>query len=154
MSEVNKDDKNIIVEEVPEPSSSLALEIFVYIHKIYIYIYNIILLLLFIFKRFAFDYKYRYIIPEVAAAIIFLLFNIMRLRLTSIGNKTERALLLLFAVLIGFIVLFGYIYYMYIQTFVTYFDVVFSAIGLVITFFELLFSFLTMLNIKVHEKNI
>ena len=154
MSEVNKDDKNIIVEEVPEPSSSLALEIFVYIHKIYIYIYNIILLLLFIFKRFAFDYKYRYIIPEVAAAIIFLLFNIMRLRLTSIGNKTERALLLLFAVLIGFIVLFGYIYYMYIQTFVTYFDVVFSAIGLVITFFELLFSILTMFNIKVHEKNI
>ena len=154
MSEVNKDDKNIIVEEVPEPSSSLALEIFVYIHKIYIYIYNIILLLLFIFKRFAFVYKYRYIIPEVAAAIIFLLFNIMRLRLTSIGNKTERALLLSFAVLIGFIVLFGYIYYMYIQTFVTYFDVVFSAIGLVITFFELLFSILTMFNIKVHEKNI
>ena len=155
MSEMNnKEDKNIIAEEVPEPSSSIALEIFVFIHKIYIYIYNIILLLLFIFKRFAFDYGYELIIPEVAAAIVFLLINIFRLRLTSIGNKTERALLLLFAVILGVIILFGYIYYMYIQTYVTYFDVVFSTVGLAITFFELLFSILTMFNIKVHEKNI
>ena len=148
------DKKNIIVEDVPEPSSSIALEIFVFIHKIYIYIYNIALLGLFIFKRFAFDYPNKYIIPEVIAAIIFLLINIFRLRLSSIGNKIERALILLFAVILGAINFFGYIFFMWIQRYVTYFDVVFSAIGLIITFFELLFSIWTMFNIKVHEKNI
>ena len=152
---MNEDDKkNIIVEEVPEPSSSIALEIFVFIHKIYIYIYNIVLFCLFIFKRYAFDYPYQYIIPEVIAAIILLFFNIFRLRLTSIGNKTERALILLFAVLLGVVILVGYIYFMWLQIYVTYFDVIFSVIGLIITVFELLFSIWTMFNIKVHEKNI
>ena len=151
----NKNDKkNIIIEEVPEPSSSIALEIFIFIHKIYIYIYNIVNLGLFIFKRFAFSYNYKYIIPEVFFAIIFLLINIFRLRLTSIGNKTERALILLFAVLLGVIILVGYIYFMWLQIYVTYFDLIFSVIGLIITFFELLFSIWTMFNIKVHEKNI
>ena len=148
------DKKNIIVEDVPEPSSSIALEIFIFIHKIYIYIYNLILLGLFIFKRFAFDYPDKYIIPEIIAAVIFLLINIFRLRLTSIGNKTERALILLFAVILAVINIFGYIYFMCVQRYVTYFDVVFSIIGLIITFFEFLFCIWTMFNIKVHEKNI
>ena len=74
--------------------------------------------------------------------------------MTSIGNKTERALILLFAVIFGVIILFEYFYFMLIQTFVTYFDLVFSIIGLVIIFLELLFSILTMFNIKVHEKSI
>ena len=156
MSEIDNktDKKNIIVEEVPEPSSSIALEIFVFIHKIYIYIYNIVLLGLFIFKRFAFTYDYKYIIPEVFFAIIFLIINIIRLRLTSIGNKTERALILLFAVIFGVFNLFGYIYFMWIQHIVVYFDVVFGAIGMTITLLELIFSIWTMFNIKVHEKNI
>ena len=152
---MNEDDKkSIIVEEVPEPSSSISLEIFVFIHKIYIYIYNIILFCLFIFKKYAFDYPYKYIIPEVIVAIILLFINIFILRLTSIGNKTERALILLFAVLLGVIILVGYIYFMWLQIYVTYFDLIFSVIGLIITFFELLFSIWTMFNIKVHEKNI
>ncbi len=152
---MNEDDKkNIIVEEVPEPSSSIALEIFVFIHKIYMIFYNIVLFLLFIFKRFAFEYPYKRIIPDVFLAIVFLIINIFRIRLTSIGNKTERALILLFAVIFGVIILFEYFYFMLIQTFVTYFDLVFSSIGLVIIFLELLFSILTMFNIKVHEKSI
>ena len=156
MSEIDKKDenKNIIAQEVPEPSSSIALELFVYIHTIYIYIYNIVLFLLFIFKRFAFEYPYKRIIPDVVLAIFFLIINIFRIRLTSIGNKTERALILLFAVIFGVIILFEYFYFMLIQTFVTYFDLVFSIIGLVIIFLELLFSILTMFNIKVHEKSI
>ncbi len=156
MSEIDKKDenKNIIAQDVPEPSSSIALELFVYIHTIYIYIYNIVLFLLFIFKRFAFEYPYKRIIPDVFLAIVFLIINIFRIRLTSIGNKTERALILLFAVIFGVIILFEYFYFMLIQTFVTYFDLVFSSIGLVIIFLELLFSILTMFNIKVHEKSI
>ena len=156
MSEIdNKNDKkNIIVEEVPEPSSSIALEIFVFIHKIYIYIYNIVLLGLFIFKRFAFTYDDKYIIRDIFLGIFFLLVNIFRLRATSIGNKTERALILLFAVILGAINLFGYIFFLWIQYIVVYFDIVFSAIGMVITLLELIFCIWTMFNIKVHEKNI
>ena len=156
MSEIEKKDenKNIIANEVPEPSSSLALEIFVFIHKIYMIFYNIVLFLLFIFKRFAFEYPYENIIPDVALAIIFLIIDIFRIRLTSIGNKTERALILLFAVIFDVIILFEYLFFIFIQTYVTNFYLVFSIIGLVTIFFELLFSFLTMFNIKVHEKSI
>ena len=138
--------------DIPEPSSSLALELFVFIHKIYLYIYNIILLGLFMFKRYAYDYEYKKIIPEVIMAIVALIFNIFRLRLTSIGNKTERALILLGAIILGLFNIFFYIYFMWLQTYVTYFDLVFSIIGVVITFLEIFFSFWTMFNIKVHEK--
>ena len=139
--------------DIPEPSSSLALELFVFIHKIYLYIYNIILLGLFMFKRYAYDYEYKKIIPEVIMAIVALIFNIFRLRLTSIGNKTERALILLGAIILGLFNIFFYIYFMWLQTYVTYFDLVFSIIGVVITFLEIFFSFWTMFNIKVHEKS-
>ena len=127
--------------EIPEPSSSLALELLVFIHKIYLYIYNIALLGLFMFKRYAYDYEYAKIIYEVIIAIVALILNVFRLRLTSIGNKTERALILLGAIFIGLFNIVGYIYFLWLQTYVTYFDLVFSIIGLVITFFEILFSF-------------
>ena len=138
--------------EIPEPSSSLALELLVFIHKIYLYIYNIALLGLFMFKRYAYDYEYAKIIYEVIIEIVALILNVFRLRLTSIGNKTERALILLGAIFIGLFNIVGYIYFLWLQTYVTYFDLVFSIIGLVITFFEILFSFRTIFNIKVHEK--
>ena len=148
----SEDKKSIIVDEVPEPSSSITLEFFVYIHKIYAYIYTIFLVLLFIFKKHAYDYPEYTVIYEVILLLVLLLINIFRIRLTSIGNKTERALILLFAVLLGIGVLVLYIFFMIIQTFVTNFDFVFSLIGLIITAFELLFSILTMFYIKVHEK--
>ena len=142
-----------INNEIPEPSSSIALELFIFIHKIYLYIYNIVLLGLFMFKRYAFDYPYKKIIPEVIMGIIALILNIFRLRLTSIGNKTERALILLFAFVLGIINLVFYIYFMWLQEYVTYFDLVLSIIGVVITFLEIVFSLWTMFNIKVHEKS-
>lgn len=149
----SEESKNIIVEEIPEPASSIALAIFVFIHKIYIYIYNIIALLLFIFKKFAFDYKTGTCAYEVILAIIFLFCDIIRIRLTTIGNKTERALILLFAILFGVVVLFGYFYFIFIHKFATYFDVAFNSIGIVIILIEILFSLIAMFYIKVHEKN-
>ena len=124
--------------EIPEPSSSLALELFVFIHRIYLYIYNICLLGLFMFKRYAFDYPNKIIIYEVIIGILALIVNIFRLRLISVGNKTERALILLFAL---------------IQKYRTYFDVVFSSIGLILTFLEIVLCIWTIFNIKVHEKS-
>lgn len=135
--------------EIPEPSSSLALELFVFIHRIYLYIYNICLLGLFMFKRYAFDYPNKIIIYEVIIGILALIINIFRLRLISVGNKTERALILFFAFLIGIINIVGYIYFMWIQRYVTYFDLVFSTIGVVLTLLEIIFSLLTMFYIKV-----
>ena len=139
--------------EIPEPSSSLGLELIVFIHKIYLYIYNIILLGLFIFKRYAFDYPNKTIIYEVIIGIVALIVNIFRLRLISVGNKTERALILLFALILGIVNFVGYIFFAVIQKYRTYFDVVFSSIGLVLTFLEIVFCIYTMFNIKVHEKS-
>ena len=153
MKEQEKLDEKV-KNDIPEPSSSIALELFIFIHKIYLYIYNIVLLGLFMFKRYAFDYyPYTIIIPEVIIGIIALILNIFRLRLTSVGNKTERALILFFAFLIGIINIVGYIYFMWIQRYVTYFDLVFSTIGVVLTLLEIIFSLWTMFNIKVHEKS-
>ena len=139
--------------EIPEPSSSLGLELIVFIHKIYLYIYNIILLGLFMSKRYAFDYPNKTIIYEVIIGIVALIINIFRLRLISVGNKTERALILLFALILGIVNFVGYIFFAVIQKYRTYFDVVFSSIGLVLTFLEIVFCIYTMFNIKVHEKS-
>ena len=105
------------------------------------------------FKRYAFDYPYTIIIPEVIIGIVALILNIFRLRLTSVGNKTERALILFFAFIIGIINIVFYIYFMWLQRYVTYFDLVFSVIGVVLTLLEIIFSLWTMFNIKVHEKS-
>ena len=139
--------------EIPEPSSSLALELFVFIHRIYLYIYNICLLGLFMFKRYAFDYPNKIIIYEVIIGILALIVNIFRLRLISVGNKTERALILLFALILGAINFVGYIFFALIQKYRTYFDVVFSSIGLILTFLEIVLCIWTIFNIKVHEKS-
>ena len=139
--------------EIPEPSSSLGLELIVFIHKIYLYIYNIILLGLFMFKRYAFDYPNKTIIYEVIIGIVALIVNIFRLRLISVGNKTERALILLFALILGIVNFVGYIFFAVIQKYRTYFDVVFSSIGLILTFLEIVLCIWTIFNIKVHEKS-
>ena len=141
------------MNEIPEPSSSLALELFVFIHRIYLYIYNICLLGLFMFKRYAFDYPNKIIIYEVIIGILALIVNIFRLRLISVGNKTERALILLFALILGAINFVGYIFFALIQKYRTYFDVVFSSIGLILTFLEIVLCIWTIFNIKVHEKS-
>ena len=139
--------------EIPEPSSSLALELFVFIHRIYWYIYNICLLGLFMFKRYAFDYPNKIIIYEVIIGILALIINIFRLRLISVGNKTERALILLLALILGAVNFLGYIFFALIQKYRTYFDVVFSSIGLILTFLEIVLCIWTIFNIKVHEKS-
>ena len=151
MRELEKNENSNKIE-IPEPSSSIALELFIFIHKIYMIIYYIILLGLFMFKRYAFDYEYKRIIPDVIICIVALILNIFRLRISSIGNKTERSLILLIAIIMGVINFIGYIYFMWLQLYVTYFDVVFSAIGLIITFIEIFFSLWTIFNIKVNEK--
>ena len=98
------------------------------------------------FKRYAFNYPYKKIIPEVIMGIIALILNKFRLRLTSIGNKTERAFILLFAFVLGIFNMVFYIYFMWLQEYLTYFDLVLSIIGVVITFLELVFSLWTMFN--------
>ena len=105
------------------------------------------------FKRYAFDYPNKTIIYEVIIGIVALIVNIFRLRLISVGNKTERALILLFALILGIVNFVGYIFFTVIQKYRTYFDVVFSSIGLVLTFLEIVFCIYTMFNIKVHEKS-
>ena len=152
MKEQEKLDEKV-KNDIPEPSSSIALELFIFIHKIYLYIYNIVLLGLFMFKRYAFDYPYTIIIPEVIIGIVALILNIFRLRLTSVGNKTERALILLFALILGIVNFVGYIFFTVIQKYRTYFDVVFSSIGLILTFLEIVLCIWTIFNIKVHEKS-
>ena len=152
MKEQEKLDEKV-KNDIPEPSSSIALELFIFIHKIYLYIYNIVLLGLFMFKRYAFDYPYTIIIPEVIIGIIALILNIFRLRLTSVGNKTERALILLLALILGAVNFLGYIFFALIQKYRTYFDVVFSSIGLILNFLEIVLCIWTIFNIKVHEKS-
>jgi hypothetical protein len=55
-------------------------------------------------------------------------------------------------VLAGLINLLFYIYYMYIQLYVTYYDIIFNAIGLLILIIEIILSLIAMFNIKAHEK--
>ena len=153
----NKKDKrrkNKVYEDIPKPASSLGLEIMVLIHKIYLIIYNIILFLLFIFKKFVFpNYPDEDIYRDVILSIFFIFVNIIRLRLTSIGNKAEKAIILLVAVICGIVNLIGYFYFIYLQKYCTYYDLVFGVIGLVIVIIEIIFSVVAIFYIKVHEKN-
>ena len=153
----NKDDKskkNKVFEETPKPASSLGLEILVLTHKIYLVIYNVVLFMLFMFKKYAYaKYTYPQIIGEVIGAIILIFINIIRLRLTSIGNKTEKAHILLIALVFGVINLIGYIYFMYLQRYITYYDLIFSIVGLCLVAAEIVLSFVAIFSIKVHEKN-
>ena len=70
------------------------------------------------------------------------------------GNKTERALIILFGVLLGILNLIGYLYYLFWQTYSTYYDVSFNGIGLFLLVVEIVLSIIAMFSIKAHEKTL
>ena len=135
-------------------SSSLGLELFLVIDKYYSVFYYIVEFLLFIFKRFVFPYPYKRIIPEVIVMILLLIINLIRIKITSMGNKTERALIILIGVILGVLNLIGYLYYLFWQTYSTYYDASFNGIGLFLLVVEVIAALIAMFNIKAHEKTI
>ena len=70
------------------------------------------------------------------------------------GNKTEHALIILVGVILGVVNLIGYLYYLFWQTYSTYYDASFNGIGLFLLVVEIIAALIAMFNIKAHEKTI
>jgi len=69
------------------------------------------------------------------------------------GNKTENFLGLIIAFILCIINVIGYIFYILLQFKVTYFDMVFSIIGIILCGLELIFTAITMFSVCVHKKS-
>lgn len=118
---------------------------------------------MFVFKSAILPYPSERIIPEVIAMLLLFVINLFRISLGkmpiidiinigSIGNKTEQALILLYSILLGLLNIVGHVYFGILQTYVMFYDIVFSGIGLLLLILEILISFVTMFYIKAHEK--
>ena len=69
------------------------------------------------------------------------------------GNKTENFIGLLIAFILCIINVIGYLFYILWQKYRTYFDLIFSIIGLLLCVLELIFTAITMFSVCVHEKS-
>ena len=78
---------------VAQPSSLLILELINSFDFYYSVVYLLVIFFLFVFKRILFEYEFWLFIIEIIVSGVMILINFLRLKLISIGNKTEKSLM-------------------------------------------------------------
>jgi hypothetical protein len=120
--------------------SSLPLQVLMYFNAWYAFIFYILNYVLFIYKSLALPYPQNYLGGEVAGIVLMMLLEMTRLPLGYRGNKTEQsAPTLLFCLLtIGLGV--GCAYFVALQTFVLFVDLILNGIYFVFLGLEIVLA--------------
>lgn len=104
-------------------SCSLPLQIILYIEQVYSYAYFLIEAFLYIFRGYFLSYPPSSINMELAGLFFFGIIQFIRIfigirYLGSLGNKTERSDILIWAIILIIPSLYGGIYYIRLQVYV------------------------------------
>ena len=110
--------------------SSLPLQILIYFNGWYCVAYFQIEALLFIYKDHHFYYPPDIMAWEASMLSMLAIMEVVRLFLASKGNKTESMRPMLWAILISFPIITGYVWFLRLQTYVMRLEIILAAIGL------------------------
>ena len=121
---------------VAQPSSLLILELINSFDFYYSVVYLLVIFFLFVFKRILFEYEFWLFIIEIIVSGVMILINFLRLKLISIGNKTEKSLMLLSGIILSIITIICSLYFTFLQTYVTYYDFAFGLIETILIFLD------------------
>lgn len=78
----------------------------------------------------------------------------MIILLGIIGNKTETSAYTIIFLIYSVITLFGYLYFLSIQTYVLKFEVIINLIGIFFLIIEIIFAFIATFVFVLHEKTL
>eukprot|EP00736_Rhodelphis_marinus_P001830 Rmarinus@m.7485 len=126
--------------------TSAPLEAAFFYHKCYYPFYFIVIVSAIIAKDMKFSYPSSGYATEASVVILLFLLESLRLKYGSRGNRLESSSLIFFFLLMTVLAVFGYVYFMQLQTYVYRIDVIASVVSLAFTIFEGLFGFFVMLS--------
>ncbi|CAI2382782.1 unnamed protein product [Moneuplotes crassus] len=151
----DKDKKNQQKKPKPldKPRSSLALQILLYFDYFFSIFYGIVTLVLLIYKSFELIYPSSVFELEVTFLILFWIWQLIKIFLGSKGNKTETNLTTLFFVILTIPSIFGFCFYMLLQTYVLVIEIILNAIGIFFCVLELIIGFVQFFIFRKIEKS-
>ena len=118
----------------------MGLQISIYFERIYNLIFFFFEIILYIFKANVLVYHPKVLASEIIGLFFILILQYVKLRNANTANKTEWMPYHIYTILYSFPVIGGYIFYIYFQLYVLYFDSILSAIGILFALAELIFS--------------
>ena len=120
--------------ELTNVRSSIVFEMFLRINFVCLFIWILIESISFIYKNQIIIYPSQgQIAGEIILMIAVFFFDILRLTLASISNRTESILLCVLTILVTIAVFFGYLYFVQWQLFVIRAELIITIISLVCT---------------------
>ena len=108
-------------------------------------------MIMFILKDTFFAYPSATAAPEVVGMFFFLILQMVRLHLGSIGNKTEISMYLTYSIFLSIPVVLAYVYFLWFQVFVLWFDIFLCAFGLGFIVFEIIVAICALVSIRKNE---
>ena len=111
--------------------SSLPLQVLLDFNYWYCYIYYVLNYILYIYKSLILPYPQSYLGGEVAGIVLMMLLECCRIAVGNRGNKTEQAGPTGLFILLTLALAVGCVYYITLQTFVLFIDLILNGIYIV-----------------------
>lgn len=134
------------------PLSSSFLQTLLLLNKIFAVIYFFIIGCLFFYKGFGLYYPNSTMEVDVIILVILAICELVRLKSGSIGNKTESSAYLVWFLLIIIPSAIGFIYFLFIQTYVLVIEIIFNVIGIILIVLEFISALIALSTFKSFEK--
>ena len=140
-----------------KPNGSHIFQILMEFHQVYSILYFIIEILVFVYKAFNFKYpddNHHIITLEIMALVFYLFIQFGRFYFGSLGNRAEASTFVLFCIIFSLGVVYSYIHYLCLQTYVLRIEVITNSVGIGLWGFEVIFGVLAFLGISGKESGI
>jgi len=140
-----------------KPNGSHIFQILMEFHQVYSILYFIIEILIFIYKAFNFVYPDKnnhIIVLEIIALVFYLFIQFGRFYFGSLGNRAEASTFVLMCIIFSFGIVYSYIHYLCLQTYVLRIEIITNSVGIGLWGFEVIFGILAFLGISGKESGI
>ena len=120
----------------------------IYFERIYSILFFFFEIILYVFKANVLVYPPGNLGTEIVGLFFLSILQYVKLGIANTANKTELRNYHFYTILFSLPVLMGYCFYLRHQIYCLCFDVILSAMGIFFAFFELIFSIISIFNIK------
>lgn len=124
---------------------------FLYFDRIYSILFFFFELILYIYKGTELPYPSMNLSSELVGVFFFIIIQMIRLHLASIGNKTEISMYLMYSIFLSIPVIIEYVFYLRFQVYCLAFDVSLGCIGLVFLGVEVIVSIIALITIRRND---
>ncbi|OMJ77207.1 hypothetical protein SteCoe_23242 [Stentor coeruleus] len=131
---------------------SLPLQIILYVEEVYSWVYFLLEMFLYIIRGSFLSYPPSSLNIELAGLFFFAVVQIIRVFIGSIGNKTERADILIWGIILLIPSIFGGVFFIRLQVYVLFADIVLNIILLVFMIIDFFLMIITIISLKKLEK--